>query len=177
MVIDEQNYLNAGVYVVRVKDEGCFWVKMLDVRKKLGAKNMCQLVKQEIMGIVSTNKLSSEDVKRYKRSLRELKCKAANNSKDKYVCNDIVEKIIKNCGVVKKCNDGKNRNEKERQRQNFKVLLGFNKNDIFLTKEQSMLSKITTVFVRCEIYLQYSVLDYRVDTYFPKYRLVVEIDE
>ena len=34
-----------------------------------------------------------------------------NNSKNKYVRNDLMEKVIKNCKGVKKCNDGKNRNE------------------------------------------------------------------
>ena len=57
------------------------------------------------------------------------------------------------------------------------MLLGFKENDIFLTKEQSVLSKITTVFARCEIYLQYSALDYKIDAYFPKYKLAIEIDE
>ena len=48
---------------------------------------------------------------------------------------------------------------------------------IFLTKEQSVLTEITTVFARCEIYLQYSVLDYKIDAWFPKYKLAIEIDE
>ena len=48
---------------------------------------------------------------------------------------------------------------------------------IFLTKEQSVLTEITTVFARCEIYLQYSVLDYKIDAWFPKYKLTIEIDE
>ena len=46
-----------------------------------------------------------------------------------------------------------------------------------MTKQQSVLSKITTVFARCKIYLQYSVLDYKIDAYFPKYKLAIEIDE
>ena len=48
---------------------------------------------------------------------------------------------------------------------------------IFLTKEQSVLTETTTVFARCEIYLQYSVLDYKIDAWFPKYKLAIEIDE
>ena len=98
-----------------------------------------------------------------------------NNSKNKYVRNDLMEKVIKNCRGVKKCNDGKNRNEKEKQRQNFKILLGFKENDIFLTKKQSVLDKITTVFARHEIYQQYSVLDYKFDTWFPKHKLAKEM--
>ena len=75
---------------------------------------------------------------------------------------------------MKKCKYGENRGKKEQQRQNFRILLGFKEHDIFLTKEQSVLNKITTVFARCEIYLQYSVLDYRIDA---KYALAIEIDE
>ena len=34
-----------------------------------------------------------------------------------YAKNEIIEKIIKNCRGVKKCNDGVNRSDKEDQRQ------------------------------------------------------------
>ena len=40
MVISVQDYLNTGVKTVRVRDENFFWIKMLDVQKKLGIKNM-----------------------------------------------------------------------------------------------------------------------------------------
>ena len=177
MVIGVQNYLNAGVQTVQVKDEGYFWVKMFDVQKKLGVKNICDLARKEIMGIVGTSKTSSEDFKKYKRFLQEITNKTMGNSKNKYVCNDIMEKIIKNCRRVKKCKNGKSKDKKEEQRQNFRMRLGFKENDIFLTKEQSVLSKITTVFAKCEIYLQYFVSHYKIDTYFPKYGLAIEIDE
>ena len=45
--------------------------------------------------------------------------------------NKLMEKIIKSCRGVKKCNDGVNRLDKEDQRQNFKVLLGFKENEIY----------------------------------------------
>ena len=126
---------------------------MSDVQKKLGVKNIPDLVRKEIMGITGTNKLNNEDFKKYNRSLQEITNKVMNDSKNKSACNELMEKIIKNCRGVKKCNDGKNRSEKEKQRQNFGILLGFKENDIFLTKEQSVLDKITTVFARHEIYL------------------------
>ena len=34
-----------------------------------------------------------------------------------------------------------------------------------------------TVFAAEEIILQYNVLSYRVDAYFPKYKLAIEVDE
>ena len=36
-----------------------------------------------------------------------------------------MEKIIKNCRGIKKCNDGINRMKKEEQRENCRSLLGF----------------------------------------------------
>ena len=41
-----------------------------------------------------------------------------------------MEKLIKGCRVVKQCNDGVNRLGKEKQRENFKAILGFKEHDI-----------------------------------------------
>ena len=99
------------------------------------------------------------------------------NMKDKYVRNDIADKIIKNCRGVKKNKDNSNRSNKEQQRQNFRLLLGFTERDIFLSKEQSVLNKLLVAFLREEMYQQYSVSSYKIDLYFVKYKLAVEIDE
>ena len=40
-----------------------------------------------------------------------------------------------------------------------------------MTQEQSVLTKIVTVFAAEEIILQYNVLGYRVDAYLPKHKL------
>ena len=88
-----------------------------------------------------------------------------------------MEKIIKNCRGVIRCNGGINRMEKTNQRDNFRVLLGFKENDMFQTKEQSVLSKIQAVFSSEEILLQHNVLGYYIDLYFLKHRLSIEIDE
>ena len=45
------------------------------------------------------------------------------------------------------------------------------------TQEQSILSKIVTLFAAEKIILQHNVLCYRIDAYFPKYKLSVEVDE
>ena len=60
---------------------------------------------------------------------------------------------------------------------NFRTRLGFNHHDPMMTQEQSILSKIVTIFAAEEIMLQHNVLGYRIDAYFPKYRLVIEVDE
>ena len=46
-----------------------------------------------------------------------------------------------------------------------------------MTQEQSILSKLATLFAAEEIILQHNVLDFRIDAYFSKYKLAVEVDE
>ena len=60
---------------------------------------------------------------------------------------------------------------------NFKIKLGFNQHDPIMTQEQSILSKIVTLFAAEEIILQHNVLGYRTDAYFPEYKLAIEVDE
>ena len=50
-VITVEKYANAGVRTVTVR---LFWVKMIDVQKVLGLKNMPDLVKNKICGIFET---------------------------------------------------------------------------------------------------------------------------
>ena len=60
---------------------------------------------------------------------------------------------------------------------NFKTRLGFNEHDVIMTQKQSILSKIVTLFSAEKINLQHNVLGYRIDGYFPRYKLAIEIDE
>ena len=60
---------------------------------------------------------------------------------------------------------------------NFTTRLGFNQYASIMTQEQSILSKIVTVFAVEEIILQHNVLGYRIDAYFFKYKLAIEVDE
>ena len=60
---------------------------------------------------------------------------------------------------------------------NFKNKSGFNLHDPTMTQEQSILSKIVTLFAGEKIILQDNVLGYRIDAYFPKYKLAIEVDE
>ena len=132
---------------------------------------MSDLVRKEINGT------GCDDCKKYKRSLQEITGNMYDTMKDKYIRNDMVEKIIKNCRGVKKTKDGADGGDREQQRQNFRQLLGFKEHDMFLTKEQSVLNKLLEIFLREEMYQQYTVLGYKIDLYFVKYKLAVEIDE
>ena len=60
---------------------------------------------------------------------------------------------------------------------NFKTKLGFNQHDPTMTQEKSILSKIVTLFAGEKIILQQNVLGYRIDAYFPKYKLAIEVDK
>ena len=88
-----------------------------------------------------------------------------------------MEKIIKNCRGVKKCNDGVNRGDKENQRNNFIPLLGFKENDIYQIKDYSIMLKIINVLPNEIINEQYKVDKYFIDLVLPAHKLRIEIDE
>ena len=138
---------------------------------------MSDLVRKELHGIFETNNPTEEQIKRYKISLLEITNKSMDDSKSKYVRSDLMEKIIKNCRGVKQCKNDIDREEKEKKRENFRNLLGFKENDMFLTKEQSVLKSIMEVFEGENMQTQYSVLGYKIDLYFHDYKLAIEIDE
>ena len=59
----------------------------------------------------------------------------------------------------------------------FKKRLGFKLYDVILTKEQSKLTKIMSLFESENMKTQHSVLSYSTDLYFKDYKLAIEIDE
>ena len=89
------------------------------------------------------------------------------DSKIKYVRSNFIERIITNCRGVKKCKDDTDRKEKGKQRE---ILLGFKENDIYFTKEQSVLQPIMEVFEEENMQTQYSVLGYKIDLYFHEHK-------
>ena len=174
--ITAHSYGNAGTHTIAVKNKDYFWVKMKDIQDKLELKNIPQQVRLELCGKYETNDLSEEQKQKYIKSEYQITKVSTDNKRDKYARNDRIEKIIKNCRRVKKCNDGMNKMQKEDKRQKFWSLLGF-KEHVFESKENSMIEKIQTVFSAEKILLEHSVFTYRIDLYFPKHRLAVEIDE
>ena len=115
VVITVQVYAEARVHTIKVRNKKLFWVKMIDVQKGFGLKKMPDLVKKEICGIFETKSPIREQKKKYIRTESEITKKPAD---DLMVYG------------VKQCNDGVNRLEKEKQRQNFRFLLGFKEHDI-----------------------------------------------
>ena len=128
-----------------------------------------------MQGIFETKNSTEEQIRKYKRTEKELD--PERNSNSRFAPSDVMEKIIKNCREVKRCNYGINRMKKEEQRENFRILLGFRENDITLTKEQSVLKSQMDAFEGKNMPPQYSVLGYKIDIYFHEYRLEIEVDE
>ena len=60
---------------------------------------------------------------------------------------------------------------------NLKRNLGFKLHDVINTKEQTIINSIKDTFEGENIQTQYSVLGYRIDLYFHKYKLAIEVDE
>ena len=84
----------------------------------------------------------------------------------KYAKNKLMEEIIKNCRGVKKCNDGVNRLDKEDQRRKFRILLGFKENEIYETKEYSIVKRIKKIIKKQTIIEQYRVEKYFINLFF-----------
>ena len=55
--------------------------------------------------------------------------------------------------------------------------LGFTLHDVINTKKQAIISVIKDAFEEENMQTQYSVLSYRIDLYFHKYKLAVEVDK
>ena len=59
----------------------------------------------------------------------------------------------------------------------FRARLGFKQDDVILTKEQSILTKIISSFEGENIQTKYKVFSYRIHLYFLYYKLAIEIDK
>ena len=60
VVITVESYLNAGVHIITVENEELLWVKMDDVKRGLGIKNIFDLLRKEMCSIFETKNLTKE---------------------------------------------------------------------------------------------------------------------
>ena len=60
---------------------------------------------------------------------------------------------------------------------NLKRNLGFRLHDVITTKEQAVLKSMKDAFEGEDMQRQYCVLGYRIDVYFHKHKLAIEVDE
>ena len=145
--ITKETYENNGIEVITDKI-GELWLNERHIQKKLGLKNLPSL----------TNKYDGE----YKKCRYELN-ESEKQSHRKFIHVDLASKVILDYRTVESCN--------------FKRNLGFTLHDVINTKEQSVISAIKDAFKGEDMQTQYSVLGYRIDLYFHKYKLAIEVDE
>ena len=55
--------------------------------------------------------------------------------------------------------------------------LGFNLHDVINTKQQTVLRSTKDAFEEEDVQAQYTVIGYRIDLYFHKHTLAIEVDE
>ena len=92
VVITVEDYKNARVHTITIKNKELFWVKMKDVQDGLGVKNICDLLRKEICGIYELKDLPEKQKKKYIRPEYEIAKKSTDNHKNKYAKSDIMEK-------------------------------------------------------------------------------------
>ena len=99
----------------------------------------------------------------YKKHRHELVDKPKKQPNRRFLRSDLALKIIINCRTDESCNLKRN--------------LGFRLLDMINTKEQTVLKSIKDAFEGEDMQTQYSVLGYRIDLYFHKHKLAIEVDE
>ena len=146
--INKDIYENNGIETI-VDSMGKLWLNEKHIEEELGHKNL----------LAVTNKFDPD----YKKHRYQLVDDPEKQPNRRFLCSDLVLKMIMNCRTDESCNLKKN--------------LGFNLHDVINTKEQTVLESIKDVFEGEDMQTHYSVLGYRIDLYFHKYRLAIEVDE
>ena len=127
----------------------------------LRIKDIFDLVDKEIKGKFETNRLTEQQIRKYKRHGSEL----IKNERFMSAHECIIMPVIMHCRVSTP------------KSIEVRSKLGFNQYDITLTKEQSVLKSVMDAFEGENMQTQKSVLVYRTDLYFHDYKLAIEVDE
>ena len=92
-----EGYRNAGVDLLIIKKKtGEIWTKIKDVQNRLDVQNTSDLVLKEIYGVYKTKSLTTEQIKRYKMTKREIFKKFDNLSENKLNAKNNKEVYAKN---------------------------------------------------------------------------------
>ena len=145
--ITKERYEKNGIEVITDK-LGELWSNEMNVQEQLGHKNLQALTKKY------------DD--KYKKCRYELN-ESTKQPNRRFIINDLALKIIKNCRTDESCN--------------FKRNLGFTLHDVINSKEQTVINSMKDAFEGENMQSQYTVLGYRIDLYFHKYKLAIEVDE
>ena len=100
--ISVENYRNPEVHIITIGNKRLFWVRMYDVQKRLGIKNISDFF--DISGIFDNNNSTKDQIRKLKRSGKIW----FSGDVYTYVSRDLMSKIIKTC------RGGKGRGEKKR---------------------------------------------------------------
>ena len=150
---------NNAITVHKKDTKTVFWIKMHDIQDELCVKNISYLTIKAIKGIYETNGPKNEQIKRCKRYGKEL----LDGVTGIYIHENFALSIIMDCRTPTSIE--------------FRSKLGFKQHDLIMTKEQTLLTRIMTIFTHEKILLQHSALNYRFFFYFPKHKLAIEADE
>ena len=125
------------------------WLNERHIEKKLSHKNLPAI----------TNKYDEI----YKKHRYELVDEPIKQPNRRFLRIDLALKIIMDYRTDESCSLKRN--------------LGFNLHDVTNAKEQTVLKSIKDAFEGEDMQTQYSVLGYRIDLYFHKYKLAIKVDE
>ena len=172
--ISVKTWNKAEVSVIRVQENDhvnktcllLLWIS--DANKRCGGKTLYDLIDKEIKGEYGVNKMSelaNPQIRKYKTDgARWFK----GSKHSIYVQEDILIAII----IQTRFSDTKT--------VKLRANLGFNQNNLILTKEQSVVIPLLKVFSAEKIKLQHKALEnetVRTDMYFSEHKFAIEIDE
>ena len=145
--ITKEAFENNDIEVI-IDGVNTLWLNERPIEKKLSHKNLPAI----------TNKYD----KIYKKHRYELVDEPIKQPNRRFLRIDLALKIIMGCRADKSCSIKRN--------------LGFKLHDVINTKEQTVINSIKDAFEGEDMQTQYSVLGYRIDLYFHKYKLAIEVD-
>ena len=146
--VTKETYENNDIEVI-TDNLNRLWLNEKHIDEQLGLKNISSI----------TNKYNKE----YKKFRYEIIDEPNKQPHRRFLRNDLTLKIIMNCRTDELCN--------------FKRNLGFRLHDVINTKEQTVINSIKDAFEGEDMQTQYIVIGYRIDLYFHKYKLAIEVDK
>ena len=146
--IIKETYENDGIEVI-TDNLDTLWLNEMHVQQQLKHKNLRAV----------TNKYDKE----YKKCRYELIDDPIKQSHRKFIRNELAFKIIMDCMTDQSCN--------------FKRNLGFTLHNVINAKEQTVINSIKDAFEGENMQTQYTILGYKIDLYFHKYKLGIEVDK
>ena len=169
---NNQNY--EALYVVKKNNFFLCIYKMADITKEAFENNDIEVIidgvntlwlnKKHIeLGHNNLSAITNKYDKIYKKHRYELVDEPIKQPNRRFLRIDLALKIIMGCRTDKSCSSKRN--------------LGFKLHDVINAKEQRVISSKKDAFEGEDMQTQYSVLGYRIDLYFHKYKLAIEVDE